>query len=72
MVDGVSLPVAQGGELFKVWPVAILATIGVVAGTVLGTRIFTRIPETTFRRRLSRVGFRSSNALLSYRFRPLS
>ena len=52
-VDGARLPVylvTQGREIAGVWPLVLMATIGVVLGTVLGTRLLGRIPQRTFRR----------------------
>jgi uncharacterized protein len=51
-VDAVRLPVyfaVQGQTILRLWPLVLLATAGVVAGTVLGTRVLRWIPERQFR-----------------------
>lgn len=53
IVDGVRMPVyavTAGRELRDAWPVILIATAGVVAGTMAGSRLLRRIPEQTFRR----------------------
>lgn len=55
-VDGARMPVyvfTQGKEMAGLWSWIILATIGVVVGTVLGSRTLERIPEIWFRRVLA-------------------
>jgi hypothetical protein len=52
-VDGSRLPVylfTQWQEILDVWPLVLVATIGVVVGTALGTRALGRIPQRMFRR----------------------
>src|SRR5688500_819844 len=52
-VDGARMPVYlinQHEEMAAFWPAIALATVGVTAGTVLGSRILARIPEIWFRR----------------------
>jgi uncharacterized protein len=52
-VDGARLPVylvTQGREIAAVWPLVLVATVGVVIGTALGTRALGRLPERIFRR----------------------
>ena len=52
-VDGARLPVylaTQWREIATVWPLVLAATIGVVTGTALGTRLLGHIPERAFRR----------------------
>jgi uncharacterized protein len=52
IVDGVRMPVylaTTGREAAALWPMMALASAGVVAGTLLGNRLLTRIPETRFR-----------------------
>ena len=52
MVDGARLPVYVWTEwraLLRVWPVIVLATVGVLLGTVVGVRVLKRIPERVFR-----------------------
>jgi uncharacterized membrane protein YfcA len=52
VVDGVRMPVylaSEGAELLKVAPLIAIATVGVVAGTLLGKPLLGRIPDRTFR-----------------------
>jgi uncharacterized membrane protein YfcA len=52
-VDAARLPVylaTQGAQILALWPLLVVATIGVVVGTALGTRILGRIDEATFHR----------------------
>jgi len=52
IVDGARMPVylaTQWPALSAVWPVIALATLGVLAGTLLGGRILARIPDRAFR-----------------------
>lgn len=56
IVDGARLPVyawSVGRDLAALWPLLLAATIGVLAGTFAGKRIFGRIPEPMFRRFVS-------------------
>jgi uncharacterized membrane protein YfcA len=39
--------------VLEIWPVLLLATIGVVVGTIAGERVLRRIPEPVFRRVVS-------------------
>jgi uncharacterized membrane protein YfcA len=58
VVDGARMPVyltMQYREILSIWPWVALATIGVVVGTVLGSRALSRIPEVWFRRVLALV-----------------
>jgi hypothetical protein len=53
MVDGARLPVylwRLGEPIGRIAPWVVLATVGVLAGTVLGHRLLARIPERWFRR----------------------
>jgi uncharacterized protein len=53
VVDGARMPVyfaTQTAAIARVWPLVLLATVGTLAGTVLGVRTLRRIPETVFRR----------------------
>ena len=53
IVDGVRMPVyavTTGRELIDAWPVMLIATAGVLIGTIAGSRLLRRIPERTFRR----------------------
>jgi uncharacterized membrane protein YfcA len=53
IVDGVRMPVyamTAGSDLLAAWPTILLATAGVLAGTVAGGRLLRRIPDRIFRR----------------------
>ena len=53
IVDAARMPVyliVERAALVQIWPLILLATAGVVTGTVLGTRLLARIPESMFRR----------------------
>src|SRR5262249_16589344 len=52
IVDGARMPVylgAEGDGILAMWPVVTAAIIGVVAGTIVGSRILARVPEHRFR-----------------------
>jgi uncharacterized protein len=52
IVDGARLPVylaTTGRELLPLWPAILLATVGVLCGTLFGHRLLIRIPEERFR-----------------------
>ena len=56
LVDGMRVPVylyTQGRELLAIWPVVLVATIGVVIGTIAGRAILGRLSEETFKRVVS-------------------
>jgi uncharacterized membrane protein YfcA len=55
-VDGARLPVyvaTQGADMASIWPLIALASVGVCAGTLLGSRTLARIPEIWFDRLLA-------------------
>lgn len=55
-VDVARLPVylaTQGREMASVWPLVLIATLGVVIGTALGTKMLGRLPPQLFRRVLA-------------------
>jgi uncharacterized membrane protein YfcA len=55
-VDGARMPVylaLQHDEIGAIWQWVALATMGVMAGTVIGGRVLSRIPEAWFRRVLA-------------------
>jgi uncharacterized membrane protein YfcA len=52
-VDAARMPVylaTQWRDLLRVWPLVLTATMAVVAGTVLGTRVLGHLPQQAFRR----------------------
>jgi uncharacterized protein len=52
-VDAARMPVyfaTQFAEIARIWPLVLIATVGTLAGTVLGIRTLRRIPEMVFRR----------------------
>lgn len=55
-VDGARLPIylaSQHDELLSLWQWMLAATVGVTAGTLVGSRALTRVPESWFRRILA-------------------
>jgi uncharacterized protein len=53
VVDVARLPVylaSEWQEIAAIWPLLAVATLGVVAGTALGTRVLSRVPQSGFRR----------------------
>jgi uncharacterized membrane protein YfcA len=57
-VDAARVPVylaTQGEQLLGLWPLIVVAAVGVVVGTLLGGRVLRRIPETIFRRVVSAI-----------------
>jgi uncharacterized membrane protein YfcA len=55
-VDGARMPVYlldQHADMATLWPAITLSTLGVTAGTVLGSRALSRIPDAWFRRILA-------------------
>ena len=52
-VDGVRMPIyfyTQGAQLSQLMPAILIATVGVIAGTLFGRHALKRIPEAAFRR----------------------
>ena len=52
-VDAARIPVyvvTQGASIAAIWPVVLAATVGVVIGTAIGTRVLRLMTERTFRR----------------------
>ena len=43
----------QHDEILGIWPWVALATVGVILGTVLGSRVLVRIPDVWFHRVLA-------------------
>jgi uncharacterized membrane protein YfcA len=53
IVDAARMPVylvVERAALLQMWPLILLATAGVVTGTLLGNRLLAKIPESAFRR----------------------
>jgi hypothetical protein len=68
-VDVARMPVyafMQGKQVLDIWPVLLLAIIGVVLGTLAGERALRRIPEPLFRRVVSIIIMALGVALLLY------
>jgi len=60
VVDVARLPVyfaTQHDRILQFRPIIVLATIGVIAGTLIGTHLLVRIPERTFKRIVSLLVF---------------
>jgi uncharacterized membrane protein YfcA len=60
VVDGARMPVyfvTQRQELLMIWPTILIATVGVVIGTFVGSRLLGRIPERMFKRIVSLLVF---------------
>jgi uncharacterized protein len=52
-VDLARLPVylaTEWRDIARIWPLVVIATLGVVVGTALGTRVLGRLPQRIFRR----------------------
>ena len=53
VVDAARMPVylvVERAALLRIWPLIAIATTGAIAGTLVGTRALSRVPETLFRR----------------------
>ena len=69
VVDLARMPVyavVQGKEVMGIWPVLLLAIIGVVLGTLAGERVLRKIPEPLFRRIVSLIVLTLGVALFLY------
>jgi len=67
VVDVARMPVyavVQGKQVLDIWPILLLAIIGVAIGTFVGERILRRIPEPLFRRIVSVIVLALGVALL--------
>lgn len=56
MVDIARIPVyllSQARQIGEIWPLVVVATVGVLVGTLVGERLLRRIPERLFRRVVS-------------------
>ncbi len=72
-VDGTRLPVYvihHRDDLMMMWPSILFATLGVVAGTLLGSRFLTRVPDAWFRRALALILAILGVAMLAKAFPP--
>jgi uncharacterized membrane protein YfcA len=52
VVDGARMPVylvVQRAEVEAIWPLVLIATVGVIGGTLTGERILARVPEQRFK-----------------------
>lgn len=73
IVDGARMPVylaTQGGEIAALWPILVVATGGVVAGTAAGIRILPQLRKETFRRTVAVLLAALGVAMLISAFRP--
>jgi uncharacterized membrane protein YfcA len=55
-MDAARLPVylvTQWHDIVAIWPLLAITTLGVVVGTVFGTRLLTRLPQKGFRRAIA-------------------
>jgi len=69
VVDLARMPVyavVQGKEVLGIWPVLLLAIIGVVLGTLAGERVLRKIPEPLFRRIVSLIVLTLGVAMFVY------
>jgi len=67
VVDVARMPVyavVQGKQVLDIWPILLLAIIGVAIGTFVGERMLRRIPEPLFRRIVSVIVLALGVALL--------
>jgi uncharacterized protein len=58
VVDGARMPVylaSEGSQLLSVWTLIAVASLGTIAGTFIGRRVLTLIPEKLFRRIVSAI-----------------
>ena len=56
VVDGARMPVyfaTQHDGILQSWPIVLIASVGVVVGTLFGGRVLDRIAERTFKRVVS-------------------
>jgi uncharacterized membrane protein YfcA len=73
LVDGARMPVylvTQSDDLIALWQAIAVASVGVVIGTVLGSRVLVRIPESWFRRILAVILAVLGGAMLLRGLRP--
>jgi uncharacterized membrane protein YfcA len=72
-VDGARVPIylaSQHDELLSLWPWILAATIGVTAGTLIGSRALKNVPELWFRRVLAVTLATLGALMLSRAFTP--
>lgn len=56
IVDAARMPVyliTQGNDVWKMWPVLVISTVGTLIGTVAGERILRKMPESLYRQVVS-------------------
>jgi uncharacterized membrane protein YfcA len=52
LVDGARMPVyvmVERGDVAAIWPLVLIATVGVIGGTLAGARLLARVPERRFK-----------------------
>lgn len=72
-VDGARLPIylaSQHDELLSLWRWIVAAALGVTAGTLVGSRVLTSVPDVWFRRILAVTLATLGALMLSRAFRP--
>ena len=70
IVDGARLPVyawSVGSQLLSIWPIVLVSTAGVLAGTLTGKQLFGRIDEALFRRFVSGLLVALGIAIVAFR-----
>ena len=73
IVDAARMPiyaVTQSKQVLQIWPVLLLAVIGVIIGTIAGERVLRKIPELLFRRLVSLVVLGLGISMLLYPAEP--
>jgi uncharacterized protein len=73
IVDAARMPiyaVTQSKQVLQIWPVLLLAVIGVIIGTIAGERVLRKIPELFFRRLVSLIILGLGISMLLYPAEP--
>jgi uncharacterized protein len=73
IVDAARMPiyaVTQSKQVLQIWPVLLLAVIGVIIGTIAGERVLRKIPELLFRRLVSLIILGLGISMLLYPAEP--
>lgn len=68
VVDAARMPIYFATEwdaIAAIWPLVLIATVGVVAGTLIGRRLLARIPERVFHRIVAAVLFVLGTSMLA-------